>query len=95
MSQRHAAILSKPKRRRVELEAPDAQAVAVTGSFCGWAPEGLPLKKGRRGVWKATLQLPPGRYEYRFVVDGEWRDDPLADERVPNPFGSENCVLVV
>jgi hypothetical protein len=28
-------------------------------------------------------------------VDGEWRDDPNCTERVPNPFGSENCVLHV
>jgi len=37
----------------------------------------------------------PGRYEYRFVVDGQWRDDPACTERVPNGFGSENCVLRV
>ena len=30
-----------------------------------------------------------------FVVDGEWQDDPLCHERVPNGFGSENCILHV
>ncbi|MBI3858582.1 MAG: hypothetical protein HY293_23090, partial [Planctomycetes bacterium] len=42
-----------------------------------------------------ALDLPPGEYEYRLIVDGVWRDHPGAAKRVPNPFGTENCVLVV
>lgn len=64
----------------------------VTGTFCDWQ-EGYPLKREKKGLWKATLTLAPGRYEYRFVVDGEWRNDPHCTECVPNPFGTENCVL--
>jgi 1,4-alpha-glucan branching enzyme len=69
--------------------------VSVTGSFCGWGPVGHPLRRDRHGVWKTTLALPPGRYEYRFLVDGQWQDDPACPERVPNGFGTENCVLRV
>ena len=39
--------------------------------------------------------LPPGNYEYCFVVDGEWIPDPLARESVPNPFGGRNSILNV
>jgi len=39
--------------------------------------------------------LTPGRYEYRFLVDGQWRNDPECAECVANPFGSENCVIHV
>ena len=39
------------------------------------------------------LALPPGTYEYRLVVDGEWIADPSAKETVPNPFGGVNSVL--
>lgn len=83
-------------RKRVALsyDAPNAGAVAVTGSFCGW-DDGVPLKKDRSGRWKTTLTLPKGDHEYRFVVDGEWRDDPNCSDRIPNRFGSENCVLHV
>jgi hypothetical protein len=42
-----------------------------------------------------TVWLPAGRYEYRFVVDGQWMSDPSAREYVQNTFGSTNCVLVV
>jgi RNA polymerase-binding transcription factor DksA len=69
--------------------------VAVTGDFNAWDLEGRPLKRGRDGVWEVTLLLAPGRYEYRFLVDGQWADDPACAERVPNGFGSDNCVLRV
>lgn len=97
MSKHHTAAAHPPrtKHHTVTLKAPGAKTVAVTGSFCNWAPEGNPLRHDGHGVWKATLALQPGRYEYRFVVDGEWRDDRDCTERVPNPFGTENCVFEV
>ncbi len=97
MSNRHGAVAPSPtlKKHKIAVEAPAARSVAVTGSFCGWVAEGFPLKKGRKGVWEGTLALPPGRHEYRLLVDGEWRDDPACQERVPNGFGTENCVLEV
>jgi len=82
-------------RHLVRLDAPNARTVEVTGSFCNWAAEGRALTRNRDGVWQATLLLPPGRYEYRFLVDGEWKDDPACAERVPNSFGSENSVFRV
>ncbi len=48
-----------------------------------------------KDTWHLELELPPGTYEYRFVVDGEWGDDPEAARRVANPFGGENAVRVV
>jgi hypothetical protein len=44
---------------------------------------------------RADLTLAPGRYEYRFIVDGEWMADPLAKDFVPNPFGGQNSLLEV
>jgi 1,4-alpha-glucan branching enzyme len=77
------------------LHAPDAREVSVAGSFCDWRTGSHALKRNGSGGWTTTIPLPPGRYEYRFVVDGEWRDEPQCIERVPNPFGTENCVLHV
>lgn len=48
-----------------------------------------------QGRWRKDLVLPPGRYEYRLVVDNEWIADPLALESAPNPFGGVNSVLNV
>jgi 1,4-alpha-glucan branching enzyme len=87
----------QPAKRQVafKLSVPQARSVLVTGSFCDWQINSHHLKKDKTGIWKATISLPPGSYEYRFVVDGQWQDDPLCHERVPNAFGSENCVLHV
>jgi 1,4-alpha-glucan branching enzyme len=75
--------------------APDAKAVMITGNFTGWSKEGIPLDKGKHGAWQVTLRLAPGEYQYRLRVDGQWQDHPEAQERVPNPFGTQNCVLKV
>jgi 1,4-alpha-glucan branching enzyme len=98
MTERQASARPKrPRKQRVvfTLEAPEAKQVHVTGTFCDWQTRACALKKGKAGVWQTRLSLPPGRYEYRFLVDGEWRDDPNCAERQANPFGTENCILHV
>jgi 1,4-alpha-glucan branching enzyme len=53
------------------------------------------MKKDKKGIWKATVSLKPGRYEYRFLVDGNWENDPSCAGCVSNEFGSKNCVRIV
>ena len=76
-------------------KAPEAKSVLVAGDFTGWQQAPLELKKAKDGVWKTTVTLSPGRYEYRLLVDGQWQDDPACRERQPNQFGGANCVCVV
>src|SRR5690242_15839283 len=76
-------------------DAPDATSVLVAGDFTGWEEAPLSLKKDKKGLWKKTVSLPPGRYEYRLLVDGQWRDDPDCPHRQPNQFGGQNCVCIV
>lgn len=80
---------------RLELTHPTAAEVGIAGSFNDWHPNVTPMIRLSDGKWAKELALPPGRYEYRFVVDGEWVDDPAATELIPNPFGTPNAVLVV
>lgn len=80
------------KRVQFAFDAPEANDVAVTGSFCDWQIL-YPLKRQKSGDWKRTIDITPGRHEYRFVVDGEWREDPRSGDRVPNPYGGVNSVL--
>jgi hypothetical protein len=81
----------------VTLVAPIAGAgkVVATGDFTGWSLDNVRLKRRPDGAWSATLQLEPGEYQYRLLVDGQWRNNPAAERRVGNPYGSENDVLVV
>jgi len=67
----------------------------LVGSFNGWDPNRTPLRNEGGGVWRVLLPLNSGRYEYRYVVDGQWQEDPAAKEFVPNPFGGHNSVLTV
>lgn len=73
----------------------EASSVLLAGDFTEWEAAALPLVKQKNGTWKVTASLAPGRYEYRFIVDGNWVDDPACTERVSNCFGVENCVRVV
>lgn len=87
----------RPVEKPIEflLNRPQARSAAVVGSFNDWDVNRTPMNLEPEGSWKATVWLPAGRYEYRFVVDGNWISDPGAKEHVPNTFGSTNSVLVV
>lgn len=62
------------------IAAPGAKSVAVVGDFSAWQPIPLSDPDGD-GIWTASIPLPPGRYEYAFLVDGKWvGQDPLAEE---------------
>ena len=87
----------KGGRRRVifSLESPDANEVILMGDFNQWNPKAHPMKKDKIGVWKKITMLYPGRYEYRFLVDGQWKNDPNNDHSYPNRFGTYNNVVIV
>jgi hypothetical protein len=75
--------------------APEAREVNVAGNFNNWHPEATPMKNTGEGNWAVRLMLRAGQYEYRFIVDGQWREDAQASQRVPNPYGSFNSVVIV
>ena len=79
----------------LEFIHPEAREVFIAGSFNDWCPTATPMVAGGEGRWVKELVLPPGRHEYRFVVDGQLVDDPKGAEFVPNPHGGQNAVLVV
>jgi 1,4-alpha-glucan branching enzyme len=90
-----AGANSRPVEVELTCEAPQAETVFVAGDFNQWRADDLRLRQDETGTWKVQVWLAPGRHEYRFIVDGEWKDDPHASARVPNAFGSNNCVLQV
>ena len=85
------------KRRRVTMtfEAPYAEAVSLMGDFNQWDEKKHPMKKGKQGLWQKIIMVQPGRYGYRFLVDGQWRNDPANDQICANYFGSTNNILEV
>ena len=77
------------------VRAKGATEVIVTGDFTQWSREGVRLRKGPNDEWRTVLELRPGEYQYRLVVDGNWQEDPQASQKVPNPYGGQNSVLRV
>jgi 1,4-alpha-glucan branching enzyme len=75
--------------------APGAMSVQLVGDFTHWQQRPINLRKGADGVWRTTIELQAGTHRYRFLVDGQWRDDPECAVRVPNPFGSQDAVRKV
>lgn len=70
--------------------------IAIAADFNGWSPDRHVMRENvELGVFELCIALPPGRYSYRLVVDGHWRNDPFNPGVEINPFGEPNSVLVV
>lgn len=88
---------TQPKRRRIEFKFEDngAKKVFLAGDFNQWDQKSHPMKKSAGGVWKRSILVIPGRYEYKFLVDGDWKEDDFNHHRCTNNFGTYNCILDV
>lgn len=86
----------------VSCDSDTAQAIFLAGSFNDWNHSATPMTREGPGHWAVTLPLPPGRYEYKFVVDGVWCCEPGCTAQeiqcpncVMNEFGTMNRMLEV
>ncbi len=84
------------------ISAPAAQTVYLAGAFNDWKSDATLMKKNGQGTWTWNIELPPGRHEYKFVIDGQWCCDPGCDRPydgcpkcVSNSFGTMNRVMEV
>lgn len=90
--------IGRPRRKRVtfKFEAGPKSDVRVAGGFNNWDHSEHPLnRQNGNGTYAATLLLPVGRHEYKFIADGEWLCDPVCEEQVPNGLGTHNSVIEV
>ena len=85
----------KIKRRRWTflLDAAEAKEVILMGDFNNWSPEKHSMKRDENGTWARNVIIPPGKYEYKFLVDGQWKKDPQNDQTCMNCFGTYNNVF--
>jgi hypothetical protein len=72
----------------------DAKKVVVSGSFNDWKPNDLVMNKTVDG-WQLPLYLADGTHTYRYVIDGQWREDPDNPDHYPNELGEYNSVIRV
>jgi len=93
-----AAAASEPAEIEFSHSAPDAASVHVAGDFNGWSTSAEPMSDpDGDGVWTVKVKLAPGRYEYKFVIDGgaRWEPDAANPESVPDPYGGKNSIITV
>ena len=96
-------LKKKPGRKgtvQVTFDLPDtvgAEAVALCGDFNDWSPDSHPMKHLKKGVWRATVSLPPdASYRFRYLLDGaRWENDWEADGYEPNGHGEDDSIVHV
>lgn len=89
-------LKSKPECKvTFSFPAKEASSVAVAGDFNEWEKE--ELKKLKNGTFKGTVNVPiDSEYEFKYLVDGEWKNDTEADSYKWNDFAaSENSVVAI
>jgi chromosome partitioning protein len=89
-----AAEIVIPQEVTFTIEAPGAEHVLLAGDFNDWNTDGSEMEPSD-GVWTKVMKLLPGRYRYRYVVDGRWKTDPSNSAVEPNPYGGHDSVLIL
>jgi len=87
--------ITNRKAIKFALSAPEAKQVCLAGDFNNWDIQSLPMKRNIDNQWEVSLELSPGRYEYKYLVNGLWFDNVPGVEKDQNSFGTQNCVIYV
>jgi len=90
-------VKTKEKKRRItfSLFTTGAKDVRLAGTFNNWDINKHHMKINDNGVWTKTVIIPPGTYEYKFLVDDEWCHDYANDHVTHNEYGTLNSIIVV
>ena len=88
-------IVAPMQQIEFTFRATKAKKVFIAGTFNNWNTKSMPMKKGKDGTWRIMVKLSPGRYEYKYFVDGTWAQDIPGAELAPNAFGTNNCLIDV
>jgi len=93
MSSRKSKQKSKNRRATFSITLSDAKKVYLAGTFNNWNPKKHPMHQKENGTWEKNVMIPPGMYEYKFLVDGQWENDPQNCLTCLNCFGTKNSVF--
>jgi 1,4-alpha-glucan branching enzyme len=74
---------------------PTDQTVCLVGDFNDWDELSHPMRRCPDSTHCLEVKLRAGEYEYKFKVGAVWYNDDYAHKYVPNPWGSENSVVVI
>jgi 1,4-alpha-glucan branching enzyme len=97
------------RKTKFVFDSPASQSVALAGQFNNWTPPGASVsanetknivllmeRNKETGFWERIMYLPPGKYQYKYVLDsGNWQYDQNTLEKVPDGYGAYNSIIVV
>ena len=90
------AVAPAKKAVTFTVHAEKGKSVFLAGSFNEWSTTAKKMAyKAKDGLYAATVQLAPGEYQYKFVIDGTWCADPENVNAVKNDQGTFNSVITV
>lgn len=95
MTQKKDRKENKLKKVPFSFKLPQASEVLLVGDFNQWNGKKHKMEKNNGGAWEKTLMLSPGTYEYKYIVDGKWQEDPTNYRVLLNTFGTFNNLLTV
>jgi len=73
----------------------NCRQVALAGTFNDWQPEEGRMTRQKDGSFRKRIKLEPGTHRYKFIVDGQWIEDPDAESTVPNEYGTSDALVEV
>ena len=95
MSKQKQSKNTQKRRITFKLDASGAKDAVLVGDFNSWDVKKHRMKRDDKGRWTKIVTLAQGNYEYKFIVDGEWQNDPNNNQVVSNSFGTFNNLLTV
>lgn len=96
MQEEKKAPLQNRIGTRFAFHAPSASSIKVVGNFNNWTPtDDCQMKKEKSGMWSKTLDLEPGTYQYKFIIDEVWVEDKTNPKSIDSPFGGRNSIIKV
>ena len=89
--------LSETNKHKVQFKfySPEAKEVYLAGSFNKWNPIKKKMKQNQKGEWLTRIILAEGEHHYKYIVDGQWINDPGAARYVDDGLGVLNSVRIV
>jgi hypothetical protein len=89
----YGAVKKVPEGVEFSYYDPSAYSVALAGTFNNWDSQSHAMTKDEEGTWSVVLELTPGRYEYKFVVNGsDWMADP-DNPKVVGDYGNSEIEI--
>ncbi|MEN9868255.1 MAG: hypothetical protein RL748_3845 [Pseudomonadota bacterium] len=80
---------------RFQLHAPAAQSVSLIGEMTDWKLSPMPMERSADGVWHTTLRLRQGQWCYKFMVDGQFIEDPANPLKADDGWGGYHSYILI